>query len=204
MTIKTFEKRLQALEKIVRLESEIFFIHLEMSDSKVREAAHMHGGEIKKIDLDLPSPVIAATYVEELLNESGPGVAAWVYISDIREFFMLAYEDPEFAALFDLLLPGEKIQVLTTIRGANDSDRKVNIRFCLLYSAMFRYFNGIEFHNRYKAGQLSEHDDHFFNAMLLIYQLIFPEKDSEKLLADFTRWVIHAGELNKIYPISDN
>jgi hypothetical protein len=200
--IKTLEKRLQVLEKIAQDDLNFHSIWIEMIDRRVDEYTNMSKSKQDKSIFNFPSVKIASIYVENVLNDSGPNVTANISISDLREFFMMEFEDPEFGALFNVLLPDEKILVYLTLR--KTSDEVFNLKAAILYTACKTYFNTWNFHTRYKTNQFSDHDERFFNAMLMIYQKLFPNNDSNAILDDFSKFIYLAGGLDRVYPPCDN
>jgi hypothetical protein len=173
-----------------------------MVDREVTEIVNFDDNKQDRHNFQFPSAVIATEFIENLLNESGPEIRAALFISDLREYFMVAFNDSEFAALFDILLPDEKIPVHFVIQGKGESI--INLKYCALYSALRGYFNNYAFHTRYKTNQYSEHDHRFFNGMFLIYELLFPGESENKNLDNFSRLVYQAGRLDSVRPISDN
>lgn len=198
--LQTLKDRLTVLERIAERENDAHSIWVEMDDCRVKEVANF-GKEIDSTQYNFPTINIAATFVENIVNESA-NVAMSIFITDILAFFAGEIDDPNMPTLLQALLPGEKICSYITV--FKNTDTSFNFKYSVLYSVIRGYFNTCGFHVRYRSGQYSEHDNNFFNAMLLIYQKICPENTPENIIEDFSKLVYFAGKLDGIYRPSDN
>lgn len=198
--LQMLKDRLTALEKIAEREFDNHSVWVEMDDRRVKECVNF-GKEIDSTQYDFPTINIAASFVENLVNESG-NISISVFITDVLAFFAGEIEDPNIRALLEVLLPGEKIGTYITV--FKQTDTPFNFKYSVLHSVIRAYFNTCGFHSRYRTNQYSEHDNNFFNAMLLIYQKICPEDTPENIIEDFSKFVYFAGGLGSIYRPSDN
>lgn len=193
--IKTLDKRLQVLEKIAKDEFQATSVWVDMNDNEVKETFNLGDNKKNHSEYKFPTVQIAATYLENLINDAGPDLGAWVFISDLRAYFWALNIDEDFIRTTSALWP-EKIMIHFVI-SKSQADGNFSFQFCLFYSACRNYFDNHDFHLRYQKQELSERDFRYFNLMYLIYCQIYPNPDESMLhYEEFCRWVVQAGRLN--------